>query len=83
MSADAYVAALTGAVSSKKSIKAQVAAMESFIAAAEQRLLPGSQIIHHILRSSTSLSRALHSCVLVPFRTHRRSSQEPAVQSLD
>ena len=50
MSADAFLAALTGAVGSKKSIKAQVAAMESFITAAEQRLLPSSQIIPHILR---------------------------------
>ncbi len=50
VSADAYLAALAGTVGNKKSIKAQVAAMESFIAAAEQRLLPGSQIIPHLLR---------------------------------
>ena len=64
MSADAYVAALTGAVGSKKSIKAQVAAMESFIAAAQQRLLPRSQIIPHILRYSNSPPSALRSFVL-------------------
>lgn len=41
---------LTGALHSKKSNKAQVAAMEAFMAAAEQDLLPSSQLIPHILR---------------------------------
>ncbi len=50
VSTDAFLASLTGAVGSRRSTKAQVAAMESFIAAAEQQLLPSSQIIPHILR---------------------------------
>ena len=50
VSADAFLASLTGAVGSRRSTKAQVAAMDSFIAAAEQQLLPSSQIIPHILR---------------------------------
>ena len=50
VSPDTYLASLTGAVGSRRSTKAQIAAMESFIAAAEQGLLPSSSLIPHILR---------------------------------